>query len=72
MAKGESMATVTVKMDNPGDTFTFKPDDKTFLKLFTDVAECKGSVERLWVVTIAGFTGIAGLLAGVIGVLVAA
>ena len=66
------MATVTVKTDNPGHAFTFEMDDKTFLKLFTDTAATKASLERLWVVTLAGFAGISGLLAGVIGVLVAA
>lgn len=63
------MAKLTVTRDNPGDSVSVEIDDATMLGLFTDMAATKASLGRLWVVTLAGFSGISGLLVGVIGVL---
>ena len=64
------MATITVKMDNPGKEINLEIDDAALLKLFTDTAETKTSVSLLWRVVLLGMgtTGslsLAGLVAQV-------
>jgi len=65
------MVTIIVTSDNPGGSVRVKISDATLLGLFTDMAANKASLGRLWVVTLAGFSGISGMLMGVIGILVA-
>lgn len=65
------MVTITITSDNPGDSVTLDITGATLLGLFTDTAATKASLGRLWIVTLAGFSGISGMLAGLIGVLVA-
>ena len=64
--------TLTIESDNPGGSVRLKIDSATLLGLFTDTAATKASLGRLWIVMLAGFSGISGLLAGLIGILVAA
>ena len=61
------LATISVKMDNPGKEINLKVDDAAILKLFTDTAETKTSVSLLWRVFLVGTGGTASLsLAGLI------
>ncbi len=64
------MVKITVTSDNPGKTVSLEISSATLLGLFTDTAATKASLGRLWVVTLAGFSAISGMLVGLIGILV--
>lgn len=60
------MATLTVKMGNPGDEVRITVDDTALLKLFTDSASTKKSVDLLWKVVLGGFALVGGVLSALI------
>jgi len=60
------MATLTVKMSNPGDEVRITVDDAALLRLFTDSASTKKSVDLLWKVVLGGFAVMGGVLSTLI------
>lgn len=48
------LATISVKMHNPGKKIEIEVDDAAILKLFTDTAETKTSLSLLWKVFLLG------------------
>lgn len=60
------MATITVRMSNPGDEVRITIDDAALLRLFTDSASTKKSVDLLWKVVLGGFLMMGSILSALI------
>ena len=61
------MARVKVRRSNP--SLEIEVDDELVLKLFTDMALCKNSLNLLWKVVLGGMTGGFGLITALIVIL---